>query len=127
MLQVPGLYIMETEKSGRGVFTSIDLSSGDLIEICHVIEIPAVELPVIHKTVLHDYYFVWGEDNKSCAVALGFGSLYNHAIQPNADFILDFENKTIEIMAITDIPAGNEITINYHGQPGDEEKLWFPI
>lgn len=118
---------METEKSGRGVFTSIDLSSGDLIEICHVIEIPAVELPVIHKTVLHDYYFVWGEDNKSCAVALGFGSLYNHAIQPNADFILDFENKTIEIMAITDIPAGNEITINYHGQPGDEEKLWFPI
>jgi SET domain-containing protein len=127
MLQVPGLYIMETEKSGRGVFTSIDLSSGDLIEICHVIEIPAVELPVIHKTVLHDYYFIWGEDNKSCAVALGFGSLYNHAIQPNADFILDFENKTIEIMAITDIPAGNEITINYHGQPGDEEKLWFPI
>jgi SET domain-containing protein len=127
MLQVPGLYIMETEKSGRGVFTSIDLSSGDLIEICHVIEIPAVELPVIHKTVLHDYYFVWGEDNKSCAIALGFGSLYNHAIHPNADFILDFENKTIEIMAITDIPAGEEITINYHGQPGDEEKLWFPI
>ena len=112
MLQVPGLYILETENSGRGVFTSIDLSAGDLIEICPVIEIPAVELSIIHKTVLHDYYFVWGEDN---------------AVHPNADFILDFENKTIEIMAITDIPAGKEITINYHGEPGDDEKLWFPL
>lgn len=127
MLQVPGLYILETENSGRGVFTSIDLSAGDLIEICPVIEIPAVELSIIHKTVLHDYYFVWGEDNKSCAIALGFGSLYNHAVHPNADFIRDFENKTIEIMAITDIPAGKEITINYHGEPGDDEKLWFPL
>lgn len=127
MLQVPGLYIVDIEGKGRGVFTASDLKEGDIIEICPVIVIPAVELSLIHKTVLHDYYFVWGEDSSSCVIALGFGSLYNHEIFPNANFILDFEQLSIEIVAVRDISAGSEITINYHGENGDTEKLWFPI
>jgi len=107
------------------VFTSIDINEGDTIEICPVVIIPKSELPIIHKTVLHDYYFLWGEQMDACAIALGFGSLYNHAIHPNANFILDLENKTIDIQAIKSISAGSEITINYHGEPGDEEPLWF--
>jgi SET domain-containing protein len=35
------------------------------------------------------------------------------------------ENTTIDIVAITDIAAGSEITINYHGEPGDDTPLWF--
>jgi len=126
MLHVPGLYIVYQECKGRSVFTSIPLREGDLIEICPVIVIPSVEVPVIHKTFLHDYYFLWGENMKSCAIALGYGSLYNHEVDPNANFLLDFENEHIEIHAIKDIEAGEEITINYHGEPGDDEPLWFP-
>ncbi|MBK8626333.1 MAG: SET domain-containing protein-lysine N-methyltransferase [Saprospiraceae bacterium] len=74
------------------------------------------QLPIIHKTVLHDYYFLWGEEMDECATALGFGSLYNHAIHPNANFILDLENNTIDVEAIKDISAGAEITLNYHGE-----------
>jgi SET domain-containing protein len=125
MNQIPGLYITESSTIGRGVFTSVDITEGDTIEICPVIVIPKSQLPIIHKTVLHDYYFLWGEHMDDCAIALGFGSLYNHEIHPNANFILDFDNNTIDIVAIREIKAGSEITINYHGEPGDEGQLWF--
>jgi SET domain-containing protein len=124
MHQIPGLYTAHDDQKGRGVYTSIPVSIGDLIEVCPVIVIPKVELPIIHKTILHDYYFLWGEDMDDAAIALGFGSLYNHAIHPNANFILDMEN-TIDIVAILDINPGEEVTINYHGEPGDESVLWF--
>jgi SET domain-containing protein len=125
MNQIPGLYISEIPKKGRGVYTSMDIASGDTIEICPVIIIPKLQLPIIHKTILHDYYFLWGKHMEDCAIALGFGSLYNHEVHPNANFILDLENNTIDIVAIKNISAGSEITINYHGEPGDEGDLWF--
>ena len=126
-MQIPGLYISTTEKKGRAVFTSVDINAGDTIEICPVIVIPKAELPIIHRTILHDYYFLWGEEMDDCAIALGFGSIYNHAVYPNANFILDIEALTIDIEAIMDIPAGTEITINYHGEPGDKGVLWFSV
>ena len=125
MNQIPGLYISEDKQKGRGVFTSTAISEGDLIEVCPVIVISKVELPIIHKTTLHDYYFLWGENMDDAAIALGFGSMYNHAVHPNANFILDLENNTIDIVAIENIEPGEEITINYHGEPGDEGNLWF--
>ena len=125
MNQIPGLYITYSEGKGRGVFTSQDISEGEVIEVCPVIIIPKAELPIIHKTVLHDYYFLWGHDLNDCAIALGFGSIYNHELMPNANFILDIEQKTIDIEAIKDIKAGDEITLNYHGEPGNDDKLWF--
>jgi len=125
MHQIPGLYITSSSGKGRGVFTSADINEGDTIEICPVIIIPKAELPIIHKTILHDYYFLWGENMDDCAIALGFGSLYNHEVHPNANFILDLENDTIDIIAIKNIASGDEITLNYHGEPGDEEALWF--
>ncbi len=125
MQRAPSLYIADTGDRGRGVFTAAPLKEGDVIEVCPVIIIPARELPIIHKSILHDYYFLWGEKLDDCAIALGYGSLYNHELHPNANFILDLENQTIDIEAIRDIEAGEEITLNYHGEPGDESELWF--
>ena len=125
MLQVPGLYIAQTEKKGRGVFTSIDLNEGDTIEICPVILIPKSELPIIHRTFLHDYYFLWGRNMDQCVICLGYGSLYNHATHCNANFLLDIEELTVDVFAIRNIKAGEEITLNYHGKSGIKEELWF--
>ena len=125
MHHVPGLHYATTKNKGRGVFTSIDLKEGDTIEICPVILIPKAELPIIHRTFLHDYYFLWGSSMDQCVITLGYGSLYNHATYPNANFILDLEKKTVDIFAIKDIKKGSEITINYHGQPGNRDPLWF--
>lgn len=125
MHQLPGLYIADTNDKGRGVFTAFDISKDDVIEVCPVIIIPHAQLPIIHKTILHDYYFLWGSQMTDAAIALGYGSLYNHEVHANANFILDIENKTIDIVAIRDIVSGEEITINYHGEPGDDGQLWF--
>lgn len=125
MQRIEGLYIAHTDTRGRGVFTSVDIHEGDVIEVCNIIKIPKRELPIIHKTVLHDYYFLWGHELEDCAIALGYGSLYNHEIHPNANFILDIENETIDIEAIKDIKAGEEITLNYHGEDGNEDEVWF--
>ena len=125
MLQIPGLYIGETKDKGRGVFAGIPINKDDTIEVCPIIIIPKAELPIIHRTHLHDYYFLWGEKLEECCIALGYGSLYNHELHPNANFLLDLLENTIVIEAIKDIDAGEEITINYHGEPGEGEKLWF--
>lgn len=124
-MQIPGLYILQSEKNGRGVYTAMPIKKGDVIEVCHIIKLPKEELPIIHKTVLHDYYFLWGENMDQCVLALGYGSLYNHETIGNAEFILDFGQMTIDFVAITDISPGQEITVNYHGENGDSTPLWW--
>ncbi|MEL6392999.1 MAG: SET domain-containing protein [Bacteroidota bacterium] len=117
-MQIPNLYIKPSPISGRGVFTSISILSGSTIELAPVIVLSAVDKETIHRTALHDYYFNWGEDGQA-AIALGFGGLYNHASDANADYYMDFEGLTINFFARRDIAAGEEITIDY----GD--RIWF--
>lgn len=125
MQKLPHIFFAPSALSGRGVFTSEPILEGTLIEICPVIIIPEAELPIIHQTTLHDYYFFWGEEEKECAIALGFGSLYNHSYDANAEYILDLEENTIDFYCVKDIEAGDEITVNYNGLPDDTMPVWF--
>lgn len=133
---IPGLYIVESEERGRGVYTSVDIKAGDLIESAPVIILDVTEKKLIHKTILHDYYFLWDQDssgeesdveNYGCAIALGYGSLYNHSDEPNADFILDYDNNCIDFEAIHDIKAGEEIMIDYQDSDIGDFELWFDV
>lgn len=134
--QIPGLYILRSEERGRGIYTAIDINKGDLIESAPVIILSPEERKVIHKTILHDYYFIWNPDQQEgdvdvekcgCAIALGYGSLYNHSEEANANFIMDYENNRIDFEALRDIKSGEEITIDYQdGELGDFG-LWFDV
>ncbi len=125
MQRIHGLFIARVKNKGRGVFTAEAISKGSIIEICPVIIIPKKEVDIIHQTDLHDYYFVWGEKDDEGAIALGYGSLYNHSYKPNAEYIYDLNENVIEIVAIKDIKAGQEILCNYHGDPDCKDELWF--
>ena len=125
MQRLASLYIAETTNRGRGVFTAEALHAGDVIEVCPVIIIPKENCPSSTKLYYTITIFCGAKKLDDCAIALGYGSLYNHELHPNANFILDLENLTIDIEAIRDIEAGEEITLNYHGEPGDESELWF--
>jgi SET domain-containing protein len=81
---------------------------------------------MIEPTTLRDYVFSWGENDEQAAVALGYVSIYNHSYAPNAVYFQAPEYESIEIVALRDIDAGEEIVINYNGEPDDMEELWFP-
>lgn len=121
----PALYIAPSELGGRGVFAGMPIKKGDLVEVCPVIVLKEGEMAVLDTTTLYDYYFLWGDDQKKCAIALGFGSLYNHFAPSNCDYFMEFEDQFIEIYAVRDIEAGEEITINYNGDPEDNAPTWF--
>ena len=124
MQRAPGLYYAPSDLHDRGVFCTHALSPGDLIEVCPVLVLLPVEREWLQHSVLYQYYFAWGENLEAVAIALGYGSLYNHANQPNAEFIPDYSDDTILIQALEEIPPGYEITIDYHaGSPG--KALWF--
>ena len=126
MLHIPGLYIDHIENKGRGVFTAEELSEEDLIEICPIIKIPEGQLSHIDKTILFDYYFLWEEEGYKGCILLGYGSIYNHDRNPNADMIFDYTDSTIKIMANQKITSGSEISIDYTGSGIlKESDLWF--
>ena len=123
--RIPHLYIAPSTIDDRGVFSSQLVPKGSIIEICAVIVIPRDEMNHLKKTTLYNYYFDWDEESQSGAIALGYGSLYNHSYHPNTEYVLDYDTNTLEFHALKDIEAGEEITINYNGDPDDQEKVWF--
>lgn len=126
--QRPGLYILNDDEKGRGVYSVEDIPKGEIIELCPVIILEKEDMNLIHKTALHDYYFIWQMDKGSAALALGYGSLYNHADEANAEFSNDYETQMIKISAINDIPAHTEICIHYLSkQKLKGIKLWFEV
>ncbi len=123
MRHIPGLYIFESEK-GRGVYSAESISVEDTIEVCPIILIPETEKDIIHKTKLHDYYFIWPEGG--ICIALGYGSIYNHSFEPNAEIVFDLDNNEIIVECIKAIKPGEEILIDYSGGVSDHE-FWFEV
>ncbi len=107
------------------MFCTEDIQSESVIEICPIIVIPGEQArEIVRGYVLYEYYFEWKKD--SIALALGYGSLYNHSAQPNAVFEPDFKSQYIIFTSLKEIPAGQEILIDYHAGTPDE-KVWFEI
>lgn len=123
----PAIFVDNTDYKGRGVFAKDFIPSNTIIECAPVIVLAPSETALIHETMLHDYYFSWGEDQKSSAIALGYVSIFNHDKQSNCSYVADFEDNTITIRTIEDIPAGSELTINYNLDNFSDKKLWFEV
>ncbi|MDJ0340705.1 SET domain-containing protein-lysine N-methyltransferase [Streptomyces sp. H10-C2] len=60
----------------------------------------------------------------AAAIALGYGSLYNHSALPRARYHKNFPAGVVEFVAAHDIAAGCEITVDY--TDGGTNELWFP-
>jgi SET domain-containing protein len=121
------LVVRETVSRGRGVFAGAAIPAGTLIESADVIVIPESGLKALDASVLGDYYFRWNEDESQGAIALGYGSLYNHSYEPNARYVKHFDRGTIDFIALRDIAAGEEIRTNYNGDPAGREPVWFAV
>lgn len=122
------VYVGSTGNRGRGVFARRDIAAGELIEVCPVIAMDGTdEQGLLDRTRLFNYYFAWGQHEESAAVALGYGSLYNHSYHANADHVRDVAGGEIRIYACRAIREGEEITINYGGRPDCPDPVWFDV
>lgn len=119
--------IKNSPGKGRGVFAQRNFKKGEVIESCPVIVLPAKEIDTLELTQLYNYYFAWGPDSKDAAIALGYGSLYNHSYMPNARYYKDFDNGLLKYVCIRDIEDNEEITINYNCNPEDKTPVWFDL
>ncbi|MFJ7829564.1 SET domain-containing protein [Peribacillus sp. NPDC097284] len=114
-----------TGKYGRGIFATRDIKKDELLEVSPVVVSPKKDWKYLKKTSLFEHCFYWGDDDT--AIALGYGSLFNHSYTPNARYDNNEDRLTIDFYAYADILAGEEITINYNGEVDDTDSLWFDV
>ena len=124
---------------GRGVFSKEFIKAGEVVEIAPVLLIPKGDLqeidyapgkfelkktrknPIKDKDIqISRYVFFWNEELE--AIALGYGSLYNHSSNPNIKHERDYQNETITFIALKDLNPGEELYINYGYNPEVYEK-----
>ena len=116
------LEIRSEPAKGRGVFARAPIAAGSLIEAAPIIIVPPAQCALLDQTILHDYYFHWDGDpdgDGSGAVALGLVALCNHSRRPNARVRRNLAQETLDLLALSPIAAGDEVTIDYNCP------LWF--
>lgn len=116
-----------TGNKGRGVFAIKDIKRGETIEICPTIRLTPKERKYCSHTILDYYMYPW-RSTQSASIVLGYGSIYNHSFNPNADWKQNFKTHTMVYRAVKDIKRGDEITVNYNGEPDDQTFIdWFKV
>ena len=123
--QNPSLYLKDSRIFKKGVFSRKKFFAGDIIENCPLIVFTEEQSLVLKNSLLYWYYFVLQPSPFIVTLALGFGSVYNHECPANASFYFDRKKELLIIKAVSDIPAGIEITINYNGDPEDDSHVIF--
>lgn len=109
----------------KGVFAKIYIKQDEIIEVCPILAISADDTAAIHEESLVSYMFYYGKNKEKSLIALGSGSLYNHAPKPNALYKISKKEKTITFTALTNIAEDEEITVSYAGST--EKPLWFTV
>jgi SET domain-containing protein len=126
----PGVYVKNTgTPKGRGVFAARPFRAGELVEVCPVL-LFRKPYEVLHKE-LKTFVFHWPVPEgarATQALALGYGSLYNHSNPSNLRYETDVEALLMRFIAVRDIGADEELTINYNADGGahvSEDEWWF--
>ncbi len=118
-------------KKGRGVVAKKKILRGSLVEIANVVLIPNNDYDSIQDTSLYHYIYEWSDPkNKgenTNVIAFSICQFFNHSYTPNLKYIYDYENSTIEYVAIKDILKGEELTVNYNGKVKDNSPVWFEV
>ena len=114
--------IKDSGEMGRGVFASENIKKGETIEVAPILVLQFEDFVETRWNLLFEYYF-WLDDE--VVLALGYGSMYNHAADSNAEYKIDIKNKSIAFNALRDIKEGEEIFFNYKGSTSAKAPLWF--
>ncbi len=114
----PHIYLEQvSEELGQGAFSATAFSEGEMIEAAPVIVLTEkyknLPLEIKHRV------YNWGrltrtKPETSLALALGYGSHYNHSDTPNLMYQADKYSMTLKFIARHDIEQGEQLTIHYN-------------
>jgi uncharacterized protein len=106
--------------AGRGVFALRGFKKGEEIERCPMLVAESDRGDDLESGA-EGYVFGWGDGRT--ALALGYGSLYNHSYDSNATTLETGDE--LVITATRKIKVGDEIYINYMGTA--KTGVWFEV
>ncbi len=118
------LVVKNARGKGRGVFTTKAIKKGAIVEICPTVPLSIKDGKKVMETILGHYAFEWGKNGREAAIALGYGSIYNHSATPNITYDHKEKKNQIVFTAIRNIRAGEELLSNYHN---DEDHYRKPF
>jgi len=124
--QLSGIEVKQSGIHGLGIFATKKFKKGELIEKSPVVLLDKKERELLQLTSLFSYYFVLNNDKTPAALGLGLSSFYNHSYNANAFYDINTKKAVIVFKSVSDINAGDEITINYNGSPFDPSPVYFP-
>lgn len=114
VFQNPALQVKPCEY-GWGVFTRDALPEGTLVERAPflILDLGATQAPP-----LSDYVFRLSDEEGSAlfdqrALVLGWGSLYNHADEPNVEYAMILEQQLFEFTTRRAVRAGEQLLVSY--------------
>jgi len=109
--------VVKISEKGMGVIATEDIKNGETIEVCPIVFISKAEALFFEteETPLKFYYLQLEDESERSCLMLGYGSLYNHSLNPNAevDYNEEKSERVIYFKAIKDIKAGEEIVYDY--------------
>jgi hypothetical protein len=109
---------------GRGVCSTLPVRRREVVEVSPVIVFTRTEWKSIRGTRLEEYVFAWGRNGRARALPLGLGGMFNHSDEPNVDYWLSHRRQCITFRALRDVPAGEQLTIDY-GWTARDRRRWF--
>ena len=115
---------------GRGVFAKRSFEEGEVVEVATVLVLKT-DFDALPE-LLQNYVFNWtaltaGASDQH-ALALGYGSMYNHDNPANLRYGADIGKGVMRYVAARPIQEGEELTINYNawgGVPASDHDNWF--
>ena len=105
------IYIGDSPIHGQGVFAAVPLDKGEVIERCPYIVIDDDDLQEENR--LNDYLFTSPDAKTDYLVVMGYGMMYNHSDDANAEWEIDDDNRFVCFKTTRKIKAGEEIFQDY--------------
>ncbi|HWS53479.1 MAG TPA: SET domain-containing protein-lysine N-methyltransferase [Pyrinomonadaceae bacterium] len=131
-LNAPSVCVKDTGTAkGRGVFALRAFAEGEEVEAAPVLVFRTSfeRLPAEVKRFVFDWARLAGARGTH-ALALGYGSMYNHSNPANLRYEADAAARLLRFFALREVAAGEELTINYDVASGESEaddEYWFEM
>lgn len=105
--------LRNSPKHGLGVFSTDKILKDEIIEVCSFLPFPQKreeKTPVFSN---YTFCFPRGEEWTTHALVMGYGSYYNHSINPSVEWYTKDDENLFVFFALRDIEPDEELFINY--------------